>query len=37
MRDMQIDVARLFEAGAAGIVVCAVMLLFIKPRAQPGA
>jgi len=37
MRDMQIDVSRLFEAGAAGIVVCAVMLLFVKPRVAPGA
>jgi MFS family permease len=36
MRDMQIDVSRLFEAGAAGIVICAVMLLFVKPRATPG-
>lgn len=37
MRDSQIDVSRLFEIGAAGIVVCAVMLLFVKPRATPGA
>ena len=32
MRDAQIDVSRLFMAGAAGMVVCAVMLLFIRPR-----
>jgi MFS family permease len=31
MRDMDIDVTRLFEIGAAGIAVCAVMLLFVKP------
>jgi MFS family permease len=37
MRDMQIDVRRLFEVGAAGIVVCAVMLLFVQPRATPSA
>jgi predicted MFS family arabinose efflux permease len=36
MRDAQIDVSRLFMAGAAGIAVCAVMLLFIRPRATPG-
>ena len=34
LRDMQIDVSRLFEAGAAGIAVCAVMLLFIRPRSE---
>ena len=34
MRDAQIDVSRLFMAGAAGIAVCAVMLLFIRPRAS---
>lgn len=37
MRDMQIDVARLFEAGALGIAVCAVMLLFVRPRSAPDA
>lgn len=32
LRDAQVDVSRLFQAGAVGLVVCAVMLLFIKQR-----
>lgn len=31
LRDAHIEVSRLFQAGAASMVVCAVMLLFIKP------
>lgn len=34
LRDLQINVSHLFEAGAAGIAVCAVMLLFIRPRPE---
>ena len=32
MRDAQVDVSRLFQAGAAGLAICAAMLLFLKPR-----
>ena len=36
MRDAQIDVSRLFMAGAVGLAVCAVMLLFVRPRDPVG-
>jgi predicted MFS family arabinose efflux permease len=32
MRDAHVDVSRLFVAGAIGLLLCAVMLLFIRPR-----
>ena len=32
LRDARVDVSRLFQAGAFGLVVCAVMLLFVRPR-----
>jgi len=32
LRDAQVDVSRLFQAGALGLAVCAVMLVFVKPR-----
>jgi MFS family permease len=32
LRDAQVDVSRLFQAGAAGLALCAIMLLFLKPR-----
>ncbi len=32
LRDAQVDVNRLFQAGSFGLVVCALMLLFIRPR-----
>ncbi len=35
LRDAQIDVSRLFQAGAAGLAICAVMLVFLKPRVEP--
>lgn len=31
LRDAQVDVSQLFKAGAISLVVCAVMLLFVKP------
>jgi len=32
LRDAHVEVSRLFQAGALGLVVCAVMLVFVKPR-----
>ena len=32
MRDAQVPVSLLFNVGAAGILVCAVLLLLVRPR-----
>lgn len=34
LRDAQVDLSRLFQFGAISLVVCAVMLLFIRPRQE---
>jgi MFS family permease len=34
LRDAQVDVSRLFQAGAAGLALCAIMLIFLRPRAE---
>jgi hypothetical protein len=37
LRDAQIDVSLLFMAGAAGMVLCAAMLLLVRPRDESAA
>jgi MFS family permease len=37
LRDAHIDVNRVFQFAAVSILVCATLLFFVKPKAQPGA
>jgi hypothetical protein len=35
LRDAQVDVSRLFQFGALGVLICAGLLVLVKPRTDP--
>jgi nitrate/nitrite transporter NarK len=37
LRDAHVGVSRIFEFAAAGLAVCALILIFVKPTARPNA